>query len=86
MPAEVKILEVELCDSPGEWVSLDESDNDLRTFLSCVLAAIRLLFLKIWLKTDKAPHDPHAGSSHPSPAGPWIRASGVGGDQGRDSK
>ena len=32
------------CDVPGAWVSLDENDNDLRLFLSYVVAAIQRLF------------------------------------------
>jgi len=43
---------VSACDSPSGWVSLEESDSDLRTFLSYVLAAIRSLFPKIELLTN----------------------------------
>lgn len=35
---------LEACDVPGAWVSLDEHDNDLRLFLSYVVAAIRNIF------------------------------------------
>jgi ATP/maltotriose-dependent transcriptional regulator MalT len=41
---------VAACDFPSGWVSLDESDSDLRIFLSYVLAAIRSLFPKIELR------------------------------------
>jgi len=43
---------VAACDCPSGWVSLDESDSDLRTFLSYVLAAIRSLFPKRELRTE----------------------------------
>jgi len=39
-------------DSPSGWVSLDESDSDLHTFLSYVLAAVRSLFPKTTLRTE----------------------------------
>jgi LuxR family maltose regulon positive regulatory protein len=39
-------------DVPSEWVSLDENDSDLRTFLSYVLAAIRSLFPRAELRTE----------------------------------
>jgi LuxR family maltose regulon positive regulatory protein len=39
-------------DSPSAWISLEESDSDLRTFLSYVLAAIRSLFPKTELRTE----------------------------------
>ncbi|MFH1981372.1 MAG: LuxR C-terminal-related transcriptional regulator [Pseudomonadota bacterium] len=32
------------CDTPGTWVSLDENDNDLRGFLSYLVAAIQDVF------------------------------------------
>jgi LuxR family maltose regulon positive regulatory protein len=35
------------CGVPGAWVSLDETDNDLRLFLSYFLAAIQTLFPEI---------------------------------------
>lgn len=35
---------LESCDIPGAWVSLDEKDNDLRTFLSYFIAAVDTLF------------------------------------------
>ncbi len=40
------------CDSPSAWVSLDESDSDLRTFLSYFLVSVRSLFPKIELRTE----------------------------------
>jgi len=43
---------VATCDSPSGWVSLDERDSDLRTFLSYFLAAIRSLFPKAELRTE----------------------------------
>jgi len=43
---------VSACDSPNGWVSLDERDSDLRTFLSYFLAAIRSLFPKTELRTE----------------------------------
>ena len=43
---------VAACDCPSGWVSLDESDSDLRTFLSYVLAAVSSLFPKVELRTE----------------------------------
>jgi len=40
------------CDDPGAWLSLDKDDNDLRTFLSYFIAAIRTLFPKACPKTQ----------------------------------
>ena len=37
---------------PGAWVSLDKNDNDLRTFLSYLLSAVRSAFPSIELKTQ----------------------------------
>jgi LuxR family maltose regulon positive regulatory protein len=37
---------------PGAWVSLDEDDNDLRTFMTYVLAAIRKAFSQVELNTS----------------------------------
>ena len=42
----------EACEVPSGWVFLDESDRDLRTFLSYVLAAIRSLLPKMELLTE----------------------------------
>ena len=35
---------LEACDQPSAWLSLDEEDNDLRQFLSYLLAAVDVLF------------------------------------------
>ena len=35
---------LESCDIPGAWVSLDENDNDLRTFTAYFVAAVEALF------------------------------------------
>jgi LuxR family maltose regulon positive regulatory protein len=35
---------LETCGSPGAWFSLDEQDNDLRQFLSYLLAAVQTMF------------------------------------------
>jgi len=43
---------VAACDSPSAWISLEESDRDLRMFLSYVLAAIRSLFPKAKLRIE----------------------------------
>lgn len=43
---------VTMCGYMNGWVSLDEGDNDLRTFLSYVLAAIRSMFPKMELKAE----------------------------------
>ena len=49
------------CDCPGTWFSLDENDNDLRTFLSYFVAAVQTLFptacqkTKIQLNTAEIP-------------------------------
>ena len=40
------------CNCPCAWVSLDEGDNDLRQFLSYLVAAIQKLFDKIHLRTE----------------------------------
>jgi len=37
-------------DYPSAWVSLDETDNDLRTFLSYMLAALEQIFPRLELK------------------------------------
>lgn len=42
---------VAACSCPSGWVSLDESDSDLRTFLMYLLAAIRPIFPKTELRT-----------------------------------
>ena len=34
------------CDRPGAWVSLDETDNDLRQFISYLVAAVQTIFPK----------------------------------------
>jgi len=41
-----------MCNCPSGWISLDQRDNDLRTFLRYILAAIRLMFPKIKLQTE----------------------------------
>lgn len=49
------------CESPCGWVSLDPGDNDLRKFLSYILAAIKQLFqVAVWrteslLEADRLP-------------------------------
>ena len=43
---------VGVCDSPSGWVSLDESDCDLRMFLRYVLASIRSAFPKLEFRTE----------------------------------
>jgi len=43
---------VAACDWPSGWVSLDESDGDVRMFLSYVLAAIQSLFPETELSTE----------------------------------
>ena len=40
------------CDYPNAWVSLEESDSDLRMFLSYVLAAIQTLFPRTEFRTE----------------------------------
>jgi len=35
---------LESCDIPGAWISLDENDNDLRTFTAYFVAAVKTLF------------------------------------------
>lgn len=40
------------CDGPSGWVSLDESDGDVRMFLSYFLAAIQSLFPKTELSAE----------------------------------
>jgi LuxR family maltose regulon positive regulatory protein len=35
---------LESCDVPSAWISLDENDNDLRTFLAYFLAAVQRIF------------------------------------------
>jgi LuxR family maltose regulon positive regulatory protein len=42
---------LEACDCPGAWVSLDETDNDLQSFLSYLLAAVQLAVPTVELKT-----------------------------------
>ena len=43
---------VAACECPSGWVSLEESDSDLRMFLSYVLTAIRSLFPEAKLRTE----------------------------------
>jgi len=40
------------CNARSVWVSLDDGDSDLRTFLAYVLAATRSMFPKIRLETE----------------------------------
>lgn len=40
------------CDGPSGWVSLDDSDGDVRMFLSYFLAAIQSLFPKTELSAE----------------------------------
>ena len=42
---------VESCDSPSAWLSLDEQDNDLRTFLMYLVAAVRTQFAEALSET-----------------------------------
>ena len=42
---------LDVSEFPGAWVSLDESDNDVRTFLSYILEAIQNLFPQQELKS-----------------------------------
>lgn len=42
---------LEACDCPSAWVSLDETDNDLRSFTSYLLAALDTVFPTLELKT-----------------------------------
>ena len=54
---------VATCESPSGWVSLDERDSDLRTFLSYVLAAIQPLYPETTFRTEallEAAHLPSA--------------------------
>jgi len=54
---------VATCESPSGWVSLDERESDLRTFLSYVLAAIQPLFPETTFRTEallEAAHLPSA--------------------------
>ena len=44
---------VAACDCPSGWISLDKSDTDLLTFLTYVVAAIRSLFPKTELRTER---------------------------------
>jgi len=43
---------LESCDIPSAWVSLDESDSDLRLFTSYFIAAIETLFPKACPRTQ----------------------------------
>jgi LuxR family maltose regulon positive regulatory protein len=43
---------LESCDSPSGWVSLDKRDNDLRTFVGYLLAALKTAFPDITLETQ----------------------------------
>lgn len=43
---------VAACDSPSGWLSVDKSENDLRTFLSYFLAAIRSLLPDSEMRTE----------------------------------
>jgi len=43
---------LELCDCPWAWISLDEEDSDLRTFLHYFLAAVQEMFGGVCTKTQ----------------------------------
>jgi len=47
---------LEACGCPGAWLSLEESDNDLRVFLTYLLAAIEKVFPTVNLKTQSLVH------------------------------
>jgi LuxR family maltose regulon positive regulatory protein len=54
---------LESCDSPSGWISLDKRDNDLRTFVSYLLASLKMVFPDITLETQallEAPSLPSA--------------------------
>jgi len=44
---------LENCDCPSGWVSLDEEDNDLRTFVGYLLAALTMAFPDLSLEAHK---------------------------------
>lgn len=50
---------LESCSSPSAWISLDEEDNDLNTFLSYILAAIGSIFPDLELKTHSLQNVPN---------------------------
>ncbi len=43
---------LEACEDPGAWLSLNESDSDLRTFMSYFIAALETLFPEVCPKTQ----------------------------------
>ncbi len=43
---------LETCDIPSGWISLDEDDNDLRTFTAYFIAAVERLFPEACRKTQ----------------------------------
>jgi LuxR family transcriptional regulator, maltose regulon positive regulatory protein len=57
---------LESCDSPSGWVSLDKRDNDLRTFVSYLLAALKTAFPDITLETQALLEAPSL------PPAPWL--------------
>jgi len=43
---------MEACEDPGAWLSLDENDSDLRTFINYFIAAVQSIFPKACLDTQ----------------------------------
>jgi len=49
---------LESCDTSGAWLSLDENDNDLRTFTAYFIAAVETVFPGACRKTQALLNDP----------------------------
>ena len=43
---------LEACEDPAAWISLDKSDNDLRTFMTYLVTAVETLFPNVCRKTQ----------------------------------
>jgi len=50
---------LETCGIPGAWISLDENDNDLRTFMAYFIAAVESLFPGSCRKTQTMINSPN---------------------------
>ena len=56
---------LEACEDPQAWISLDKSDNDLRTFMTYLVTAVETLFPNVCRKTQvllNTPNLPSTGS------------------------
>ena len=53
---------LEACEDPPAWISLDKSDNDLRTFMTYLVTAVETLFPNVCRKTQVLLNTPNLPS------------------------